>query len=396
MSRRGLALAAAFLALLALPGTALAARAWTVSSSTLNLAAGSSTSVDLTVTDTGDSGSGADITCIRVHVASTFSISSATIVSIRGQSSGAAYNAWAVIGPTSGVVTVKNAANNYPLKGSSPPNDKAVVRVTGVASGLLAETWSVDGSDTPGGAGSTACGGGAEVTKTLLFTVLPGPTPTPSPTPTPTPTPTRSPTPTPTPAPTATPAPTPAPTPIPTPTPTLAPGQTPRPTPVPTPTPTLAPGQTASPTNTLGPGGSPSLAPGDTPIASLDESPGPTESAPVVAPPSNAAPDGGSGGATTGHPGSGGLLVGGSGGGSGGSGGASSIGGLGDAAISAITALPGGMLPWAYPSFALVVPGLLVIVVILAQAAGALAWLPIVRRNLGAFGIRRRRERDDG
>jgi hypothetical protein len=36
-------------------------------------------------------------------------------------------------------------------------------------------------------------------------------------------------------------------------------------------------------------------------------------------------------------------------------------------------------------------PGLLLIVLIVAQAMGALAWLPVVRKRIGAFGLGRRR-----
>ncbi len=38
------------------------------------------------------------------------------------------------------------------------------------------------------------------------------------------------------------------------------------------------------------------------------------------------------------------------------------------------------------PSVALVVPGLLLILAVLAQSLGALAWLPFVRRTLGEKG----------
>jgi hypothetical protein len=47
-----------------------------------------------------------------------------------------------------------------------------------------------------------------------------------------------------------------------------------------------------------------------------------------------------------------------------------------------------GLLVWAVPSFALAVPGLLLLLAILAQVAGAAAWLPVARRKLGAFGFR--------
>ena len=44
---------------------------------------------------------------------------------------------------------------------------------------------------------------------------------------------------------------------------------------------------------------------------------------------------------------------------------------------------------WLVPTLVVTVPGLLVIVAILAQGAGAMLWLPYVRRTLG--GDRRRR-----
>ena len=52
----------------------------------------------------------------------------------------------------------------------------------------------------------------------------------------------------------------------------------------------------------------------------------------------------------------------------------------------------GGMglaVEWIVPTLVVTVPGLLVIVAILAQGAGAMLWLPYVRRTLG--GDRRRR-----
>jgi hypothetical protein len=46
-----------------------------------------------------------------------------------------------------------------------------------------------------------------------------------------------------------------------------------------------------------------------------------------------------------------------------------------------------GLLVWAVPSLVLTVPGLLLLLAIVAQVAGAAAWLPVVRRKLGAFGL---------
>jgi hypothetical protein len=50
-----------------------------------------------------------------------------------------------------------------------------------------------------------------------------------------------------------------------------------------------------------------------------------------------------------------------------------------------------GALDWAVPGLVLSVPGLLLLLAVLAQSLGALAWLPIVRRRIGAFGPERRR-----
>ena len=45
--------------------------------------------------------------------------------------------------------------------------------------------------------------------------------------------------------------------------------------------------------------------------------------------------------------------------------------------------------PFVVPGFIAAVSGFLLILLLLAQALGALAWLPLVRRRIGAFGIRR-------
>jgi hypothetical protein len=49
-----------------------------------------------------------------------------------------------------------------------------------------------------------------------------------------------------------------------------------------------------------------------------------------------------------------------------------------------------GGIEWAVPAFALGVPGLLLILAVGAQALVSAAWLPMVRRWLGGFGVRRR------
>jgi hypothetical protein len=47
-------------------------------------------------------------------------------------------------------------------------------------------------------------------------------------------------------------------------------------------------------------------------------------------------------------------------------------------------------LEWAVPALVLSVPGLLLLLAVLAQAAGGLLWLPMVRRWLGGVGVRKR------
>jgi len=69
--------------------------------------------------------------------------------------------------------------------------------------------------------------------------------------------------------------------------------------------------------------------------------------------------------------------------------------GLDSALAAALQGLPGGMLAWSYPALVLGVPGLLLVAAVLAQAVGALAWVPVVRRTLGGFGLRARGARSD-
>jgi hypothetical protein len=94
----------------------------------------------------------------------------------------------------------------------------------------------------------------------------------------------------------------------------------------------------------------------------------------------------GSGGTGSGT-GGGGLQI--AGGGSNG-GGAVSPAALDGTVIEALNGLPGGVLAWAYPTFVLAIPGILLMLAVGAQAFGALAWLPLVRRRLGDFGFDRR------
>ena len=221
----------------------------------------------------------------------------------------------------------------------------------------------------------------------------PAATPTPPPTPPPTPAPTAPPTPAPTPRPTPTPRPLPS-LPLPSlPLPTLPLPTLPLPTlPLPTlPLPTLPlpsisipplPGASATPTPTVGPGGSPPPGATATPGSSSGANPSPTSSAsgaPSVGgnPPPGGAGPGSGGGVPPGD--ERGFTVGFSGFGP--------IDGLVDVDVVGFDAF----LEWAVPALVLSVPGLLLLIAVLAQMAGGLLWLPMVRRWLGGFGFRKRR-----
>ncbi len=203
----------------------------------------------------------------------------------------------------------------------------------------------------------------AVVTITVGFPdATPKPTPKPTPTPVPTPTPTAVATPSPTPAPTPVPTPTPTPTPSPTPTPrpidpglSAPPDATPTPSPSPTALPSDAAGATPTPTDPTGTDGS-----------GAGRSAGPDASSGVTAL---------GAGTTGGPPGSG-------------SGPTMQIGPpSGENQATSVDVGPvdvalGLPLEFVVPSVALVVPGLLLILAVLAQGLGALAWLPFVRRTL--------------
>jgi hypothetical protein len=60
-----------------------------------------------------------------------------------------------------------------------------------------------------------------------------------------------------------------------------------------------------------------------------------------------------------------------------------------DVSLAAIESL--GSLTWAVPSLVLAVPGLLLVLAVLAQAVGGVLWLPVIRRRIGSFGVGGRR-----
>jgi len=176
------------------------------------------------------------------------------------------------------------------------------------------------------------------------------------------------------------PAPTPKPTPVPTAPPTAAP--TARPTAPSTPAPT--PGATADPT------GAPT--PATTPKPSPTSGPVPPVSTPGVATPIPTAS--GSAASPSAQPSPGEVIA------------PGTVGGPPPgprrpnafdipAALDGSVTFEGGAVgligPFVVPGFLAAASGFLLILLMLAQALGALAWLPVVRRRVGSFGIGPRR-----
>lgn len=210
---------------------------------------------------------------------------------------------------------------------------------------------------------------------------------------------------TPTPTPTRTPSPTASPTPspiLPVPIPSLPLPTLPLATPTPTPRPSAAPtpAATAGTTPSATPSGTPSPA---TSTGPSPMPPGSSPSTPGAAPstgPNSEPPDGsvvpsvGGGGSTDGSTGgdSSGRGSSGAPGSRPGLDGPFSVGGTepGPDLVLDTAAVAFGGFEWAVPALVLTVPGLLLIVAVLAQATIGLAFLPVARRWLGADRRRRR------
>jgi hypothetical protein len=196
------------------------------------------------------------------------------------------------------------------------------------------------------------CGGTGQPGVALPITILPGAAPTPVPTPTPRPTP--RPTPKPLPLPTL-----PLPTlPLPTVLPTVPPPQT-----TPTPRPTAGSGVEASPSGSASASSSPSASGSATPSGSAD----PVAPGPGLA--GGGSPAGGAGGPQV-------RLE------------------PADLKLNAqLFDLLGSPQVWFVPAAAIGAPGLLVLLWVLLQTIGTLAWIPFVRRMRGQEPARRGRSR---
>jgi hypothetical protein len=168
--------------------------------------------------------------------------------------------------------------------------------------------------------------------------------------------------------------------PLPTLLPTRPPTKTPRPDPSPTPSPTLTP----EPTPTHDPSDRPTDPQPPAATATPPPGSGSVTPSPSAEPDADALPPVTAGGSGPGNaaPGSQ-LRIGRD---------WEADGGTGpqiDVSLAAIESL--GTLSWAVPSLVLAVPGLLLVLAVLAQAVGGVLWLPVIRRRIGSFGVGRRR-----
>ena len=355
----------AMVAILPRPAPVAAVSLWAITASPAVIPASKDAVVQLTVTNLGvlqDAGIG----CVEVSIPGAFELKEVKLVSVpsgkhwkTGQSGGTG---------SSRVAEYRAEQDDDVLVGG----ETAVFKVKVKAASAGAFTWAARAWS------NRSCDGGSFVSVPLAIVVGPNPTPPPPPTPTPTPAPAK-----PTPTPTPTPDPTPAPSPVPTSTP--RPGATPTPSPRPAATPTPTPPQGKEPTPRPSPAASPTPDASPTPLATPrpEATPTPTPEPGSVVPPENPAPPGAGTGGDPGDGGSSSPLRMGRDRGNGGT--DPEI----DVSFAAVGSL--GNLSWAVPSLVLAVPGLLLVLAVLAQAVGGVLWLPVIRRRIGSFGVRGRR-----
>ena len=322
---------------------------WTIAWAPPAIVAGIPTNIVLTATNTSG---GSSVGCVRLQLPGAFAVSAVAVDAV------APAHAWTADPPFGGpagsmIVEVHAVTEGDVLKGDG---DTVVFHVTVTGTGPGTYVWPADSRD------HANCTSGID-SDSVTVSIL-GPTSTP--TAAPTPAATSTPRPTPTPAPSSTPTPTPRATPI--------ASQTSAPTSTPA---------RSSPSSSAGPASpTPGSLPSATPSSTAPPTPAPTpaESADAALPPIAGAgagnAGGGSGGPSSPDVAQAQLTV----------GGTSAATGIDPVmTISTLTRLDG--MIWAVPSLALTVPGLLLVLAVLAQIAAGASWVPVVRRKLGGARV---------
>ncbi len=346
---------------------AVASTTWRLDVAPTTIAAADPTTIDVTFSNRGGPTGDDDLGCVRIAIPATFTVvPPLTTVSPPGTS-------WHASGTS--VVSIHPSSGGDRLDALDQTSSvTASITVLAVVPGTF--TWTATAYESQDCTKPFPEQIKTTVTVNLLPTAKPAPTPTPRPTPSPTPNPT----------PTVTPTAKPVPTPNPSPTPnaTSAPGRTPVPGDEATPAPAVSPspivvGASADPFATPTPRLSP--ADGGPPTGAAGSArPTPSPASDLQQP-------------STGSGVGGGLLMAGfddATGGRGSSGGGTPAISLG----SGFTSPFGQGFAWAVPGLVLSVPGLLIVLAVIAvQAIGAGAWLPIVRRRIGSFGVWSRSKR---
>ena len=363
-------LAAGALAVAALGHTAQPASAlvdlWTITASPAVIEQGKDATVQFTVTNLGiltDT-----IGCVEVSIPGSFELKEVKLVKLP---SGKHWKTGSSGGSGSSRVAEYRAEHD---SDALVGGQTAVFKVKVKAATAGAFTWTARAWS------SRSCDSGEFLAVSLAIVVGPDLTPTPTPVSTPTPTPVPSPTATPRPAPSPSPTPTPRPTPTPIVLPLPSLGTDPKPTPTPRPTPDPSPGATPAPTPTPtadGPGASPSPTPSSTEVPAPSGRGERPEATPLAAPVDPGSGSSGGGGSA------GSLRM-----------GRETVGSVTggpeiDVSMAAMEGL--GSLTWAVPSLVLAVPGLLLVLAVMAQAVGGVLWLPVIRRRIGGFGLGARR-----
>jgi hypothetical protein len=309
---------------------------WTITRSPSSVTRGVATNISFTATNVSG---GSSLGCVRLQPPTAFTVNSVAVDSVSGSRNWTADAPQAGSGFTLIQIHASTKADVIKIDGDAMTFH---VRVTGTTVGSY--TWPAESRD------DEKCKSGIDTDAVTVAIVAgtPAPTATPAPTPKPTPRPTPRPTSTARPTPTRTPTPSASPTPLPTrsPRPTSASGPIESSTPLPSPSGPSSPTQSPA---ALGSGGTS----GGT---------GPTDAPGAAAEPFDVGEQG------------------------------ASVRPLDTSLVTSRMMRLDGLLVWAVPSLVLSAPGLLLLLAILAQIGGAAAWLPVVRRKLGAFGIRRRRE----
>lgn len=341
MLRRGASALVAIVAVvfgLASPLVTTAATTWQISRSPSSMGSGASTTFHIIFSNLGGPGGTDDLGCVKIAIPVGLDVSSATVT---GKQAGTTWAA-SIGGLTT--VTIKPSSGGDRLNAGSSDQVETDIVVSGLGLGSL--VWTANAFE------SQNCT--TSFNDPVILSIL-------SPTPVPTPKPTSVPTiaPTPTPRPTASATPTPRPTSA-TSVPSVDTGPTRTPMPATTPGPSgIVPSPDPSRSGSPPPPGSGTTGPAKG--GSTGEGSGPT--APGIAP-----------GAAIAMPG---------------------VDGLDpqdrSVALAGLMSLSFGNVEWLVPGLVLTVPGLLIILMVLLQMVGALAWVPIARRRLGREDIPARR-----